>query len=352
MIAACNLEKGLASTQCILLSVGRVCLAMVALGNSIPAHGEPLRLYSVGNSLTVDLRASGGVEALSAREPHSILHDYHVRCGSSLTAIVQDIQTTCVASLRFGNFSQVFSSSATTRMDVVTLQPFYGATIRQEIMAANTLLATIRGSPAGRNSRIMIYATWPSQSDGPLADAWARQDLTLDSQFRPSRLAYELLLSSLLQSEPAVELIPAGHAWVEIAEQSSNVGTFAGVPGASALYRDAIHASNLGRYVAGLATYSALFKKSPEGLGAGWMYDLNGYETAPQAADLQALQRATWGTTVTVPEPSPLGLILACVAVLIAWRPFGGSPGAADHSKLRLMPELPVHGTMVGAHVP
>jgi hypothetical protein len=264
---------------------------------------SPLAVYSIGNSLTVDLRANGGVEVLSAGESTRIVHDYHIRCGSSLSAIAADIGTTCVPSLTFGAFSTTFSNTGTSRIDVVTLQPFYGATIRQEIQAAATLLQTIRSSDAGSLSRVMIYATWPSRSDGPLDEAWNRQDITLDSPFRPAAKSYELFMDAIRDIEPAAELIPAGHVWAAVAEHSTTAA-FTGLASAADLYRDDIHASNLGRYVAGLAMYSTIFAKSPEGLGTAWTYYLNGYGATPQNTDLPILQEVTWNTMAVVPEPS------------------------------------------------
>jgi hypothetical protein len=240
-----------------------------------------------------------------------------VRCGSSLSGIVANITQTCVGPLAFGTLTEAFATDATSPIDVVTLQPFYGATIRQEVAAARTIIDTIRASDAGRDARILVYATWPAQADGPLHQAWASQEASLDSSFRPSRKAYEIFVDALRQFEPTASLIPAGHAWVAVAEASATPDSFAGVNGGTDLYRDDVHASNLGRYVAGLATYASLYGKSPEGLGSAWMYSINGYGTAPQPTDLPKLQEVVALTVQTVPEPSPLPATLMIVAGVI-----------------------------------
>ncbi|MFM7137611.1 MAG: hypothetical protein ACKO1M_11165 [Planctomycetota bacterium] len=278
----------------------------------------PLSVYSIGNSLTVDLRASGGVEYLSLSEARPISHDYHPRCGSSLAGIVANITQTCVPSFALGKFSEAFSPAASHTIDVVTLQPFYGATIRQEVAAARSLIEAIRASDAGRDARIFVYATWPSQSDGPLLQAWAREDITLDSPFRPSRKSYDLFLDAVHEFEPSAALVPAGHAWVAVAEELAQQGAFNGISGVADLYRDDIHASNLGRYVAGLTAYSTIYDKSPVGVGSAWMYSINGYGTAPQTNDLSTLQEVTWQTVQAVPEPgfaTEIGLIAAIILV-------------------------------------
>ena len=298
-----------------------ILFALVIVWQSLgPVHvvpAAPLNVYSIGNSLTADLRAAGGIEFLSSAETRPMVHDYHVRCGSSLSGIVANITQTCIPPLAFGTLTEAFAADATSPIDVVTLQPFYGATIRQEVAAARTIIDTVRASDAGRDARILVYATWPAQADGPLHQAWASQDASLDSLFRPSRKSYEIFLDAVRQFEPAASLIPAGHAWVAIAEASATPGSFSGVNGVTDLYRDDVHASNLGRYAAGLATYASLYGKSPEGLGSAWMYSLNGYGTAPQPTDLLKLQEVVALTVQTVPEPSPLLAALMVLAGVI-----------------------------------
>ena len=110
----------------------KILIALVAVWQSLgPLHvvpAAPLNVYSIGNSLTVDLRASGGVEALSSAEVRPVVHDYHVRCGSSLSGIVANITQTCIPPLAFGSITEAFAADATSPIDVVTLQPFYGVT--------------------------------------------------------------------------------------------------------------------------------------------------------------------------------------------------------------------------------
>jgi len=280
-------------------------LIALALSLWLPQRivAAPFNIYSVGNSLTVDLRASGGVELLSQAAGRQVVHDYHVRCGSSLNGIVANMMDTCLPSLSFGNLTAAFASEVPWTIDVVTLQPFYADSIRQEVAAARTILQAIRGSNAGRNSRILVYATWPSTLNGPIGETWANANVSLDSPFVPSQRAYEIFLAAIREFEPNASLIPAGHAWVTIAEASETLGAFAGVSGSSDLYRDSIHASNLGRYVAGLVTYSAIFGEPSSSATIPWQYSINGYGTAPVTTDLSKLEDITWQTVQTVPEP-------------------------------------------------
>lgn len=314
----------------------KILIALVALWLSlgpvrmVPA--APLNVYSIGNSLTVDLRASGGLEFFASAEGRPVVHGYHVRCGSSLTGIVANITQTCVAPLGFGSLTEAFAAEATSTIDVVTLQPFYGATIRQEVAAARTIIDAIRASEAGRDARILIYATWPSQSDGPLHETWTTVDVSLDSDFQPSERSYAIFLDAVREFEPQASLIPAGHAWVAIAEASETPGSFAGVSGMSDLYRDDVHASNLGRYVAGVAAYSALFAGAVTTAAVPWQYSLNGFGTAPDPADLSSIHDITWQTVQAVPEPSPCLAGIMIVTGVIAARLWARAlPGLRCH---------------------
>jgi len=266
---------------------------------------SPLAVYSVGNSLTADLHASGGVGALAHDGGRPLSHDYHVRCGSSLTGIVANATQTCIPPLVFGSLTEAFATQAAWQIDAVSLQPFYGATIREEIAAARTIIDAIRGSPAGRNTRIFIYATWPSSSDGPIHETWTTEYVSLDSPFQPSRKAYDIFLTAVQQFEPNASLIPAGHAWVAVAKASETQHRFVGINGPVDLYRDDIHASNLGRYVAGLAAHAAIVGEAAPFDAVPWQYSLNGYGTAPHPADLTTLHEITWDTVYPVPEPRP-----------------------------------------------
>jgi hypothetical protein len=83
----------------------------------------------------------------------------------------------------------------------------------------------------------LVYATWPAQANGALHQAWASQDASLDSPFRPSHNSYDIFLDAVRQYEPAASIIPAGHASVAIVEASATSGSFADVNGGPVLYR-------------------------------------------------------------------------------------------------------------------
>lgn len=224
---------------------------------------EYVNVYSVGNSLTVDLRSNGGVELLSSREASPILHDYHVKCGSSLTSILANPDTTCVPPLGWGTDSDAFK----TRLDLVTLQPFQGATIRQEAQSISNLISQLRGNSINSNTRVLIYATAPYQSEGSFLQSWNRQGLTLDSLFVSSKQTFDLILDEVRLQHSEVQILPAVHIMAALAQKIQDTpNSIPGLGAPSDFYRDDIHASNLGRFVEGLALYSSVYGKTTEGL--------------------------------------------------------------------------------------
>lgn len=120
------------------------------LGSSSMLRGDMLLTYSVGNSLTYDIQYASGLDDLSVGESSPMLSGYHIRCARPLSYIVQNPADVCVPSARWGTYQNAFS---TTALDVVTLQPFYGATIRSEVNAARQLVQELRANPSNQSTR-------------------------------------------------------------------------------------------------------------------------------------------------------------------------------------------------------
>lgn len=301
-------------------SLCAVLAPCIVAASCAAGFAAPLNVYSIGNSLTGDLWANNGFEALAQNESRPIRHGFHMKCGSSLTSIVNNPDTTCIDPPRFGTMTQVFSSTATTVIDVVTLQPFYGATIQEEVDAAASIIQMVRSSPAGANSRIMVYATWGTQASGPYTTVWNGAAPTLQSFFSPTEAAYRLFLGELAAIEPEIELIPAGHVFNAIATSLADApGTFTGISSTGDLYRDDIHASNLGQYVTGITAYATIYDKSPAGLGDFWMYNLQsqGYGVGVHEDDRLALQDLSWSVVAAVPEPDGLWMTMPATLLFV-----------------------------------
>jgi len=304
-----------------LCSVGfAFCLVAFSAGN---AKSDFLNVYGVGNSLTFDMRSTGGLEILSVQANVSkpINYDYHILCGQSLTAILNNPGDTCVPSSNFGQYSQAF---ATVKLDVVTLQPFYGNTIREEVQSAKAMVQQLRMNPLNLDTRILVFAAWNRQDDGDFLQVWNRTDLNVDSTFVPSAQAYDIFLSELRTTVPDAELLPVGHVFASIARQIQSNSTAVGeIDEVADLYRDNIHASNAGRYIASITALSQIYGQSMLGLGTSPNYATPNNGLILSEEGRSAVQQASWNVVQglsAVPEPSPnLVLILACGVVFVGY---------------------------------
>ena len=241
-------------------------------------------VYSIGNSLTVDLSAIV-LDALTANEPDPLRVGFHAKCGSNLTSILAD-PTFCLASDKFGQFP---TALANNRFDAITIQPFNGSTIRQEVEATRQIVSQLRANPNNVNTRVLIYATWSQNFPSPtFLDTWKSTGATLDSPFDPTEEVYQLFMNELRVTVPEAELLPVGHTFYALADDLQQ-GLLPGLSSFNDLYRDYIHASDAGRYIADLTAYAVIYDKSPVGLGYPSVFQQG---SGPYISDATAGSRA------------------------------------------------------------
>lgn len=275
------------------------------------SDAEILKVYSLGNSLTVSMSALVMDDAhLTANEPNPLRVGFHALCGESLQSIVANPGVNCLGSPWYGQYPAAFQNNQFT---AVTLQPWPGSnnsTIRQEVAAATTIANSI-GNP---NTRIIVYATWGDRSN--FVNSWQATGYTLDSVFTPSKQTYDIFMDELRKSFPNAQLLPAGHTFFELASKIDQ-GLLPGLTSIGDLYSDSIHVSAAGRYALSMAAYSTIYGKSPEGLGLPPIY--NAATSGPQMNDPEArrvTQEVAWSAVQSfssVPEPNSLALIGAAM---------------------------------------
>jgi hypothetical protein len=296
--------------------VALTCLFVFAHVNRV--SGE-IVMYSLGNSLTAPLDAMDRLEGLTIGEsPRNIELNRQIRSSTSISTFVARPRVDgSDYAVPLGTWDVAFSNN---RLDVITLQPFYGPTIRQEAAAAAHVVNVLRGNPANETTRILILATWPSRVSGKTyREQWTATGQTLDSPFVPSARAYELFMDELRASVPEAELVPAGHVYYEINERG-------GVPGISSaldFYGDSIHPNNAGAYVESLATYSIIYGKSPVGLPYTSGFSNPLYGTMLDPAAVTPVQQITWDVTkplAVVPEACCTHVGLAFIEALCAFQ--------------------------------
>lgn len=278
-------------------------------------------VYFVGNSLTWDSLNSAGLNSLASRSGVPFNSSQHIRCGSSLTGTTGDASGagTC-APTGFGDPDLgPYPSAFRSRIDTLVVQPFYGASLREEIDAIESLIGEVRSHTVNSDTRLLLYSTWGyNRTDGDFTRTWNTHAADLDAPFIPSRSTYDLILSELALSDHLVEMIPSGQAVADAAELLS-ARNFGSLKTEGDLYRDDIHLSNAGRYLAAITTLSTVTGISPIELGdhdIPFQFSLPGYGTAPDAVAASQLRgiAASAINATAVPEP---GMAVACACVAL-----------------------------------
>ncbi|MCA9131728.1 MAG: hypothetical protein KDA45_01170 [Planctomycetales bacterium] len=273
--------------------------------------------FGVGNSLTWDMLLAGAFDSTTTGQSSVSSTGYHIRCNSSLTATLANPSEVCVEPSAAGLYSQALGN----RLDNLFLQPFYGATARQEIDSVKQFVDLARSNTANGEMSVYIYATWGQNTVAdPFLDTWKNHVAALDDPFVPSVSSYDLVVSTLKAEGYDVGLIPAGHTFAAITEAMNNGLTIEGLATPNDLYRDTIHASNAGKYAAALAAFSAVYGVDPTGQTMNtYPFDLPGYGPVLAGEGITKVQQLAWQTHLTVaaiPEPSAiLPLVFALSAV-------------------------------------
>jgi hypothetical protein len=273
--------------------------------------------YHIGNSLTAQLLGPNWNTRLTALSQvegaNAIVNQQDVRANQTLTHFVNVPIPAGSTATHYG------AAFANTALDALFLQPWYGATIRQEANSAVELIRQMRLNADNANTRVLIYATWGLHTQSQsFVDTWTSIGLTLDSPFVPSALAVDLFMQEVRKTVPTVELIPAGRVFYEIGLRLRNGQTLPGIPAFENLYADAVHPTNAGAYAASLAAYTVLYGKSPVGLSyPPQMLDTNWGYVLPEEGRLP-LQNLV-AEVVPVPEPSAV----VCMSIGVAVISFG-----------------------------
>lgn len=240
-----------------------VALVLILPGSRATAETTS---FHVGNSLTWDAQPRG-IEALASLRGNDLRAGYHIACNRNLDDIWSDPQFTCVLPhAKLGRFPDALASHA---VDVVTLQPWrWGdATLAEDTARLLDFIDLTRSNPDNQDTQFFIYTGWPEQIR--LASDW--RERTIDSDRTPSstsREYFELLLDRVqANTDASVYLIPVGEVFFQLG-QKIDAGEVPGLTDIGQLYRDEVHASSVGRYIAGATTYATVFAEDPAGLHA------------------------------------------------------------------------------------
>ena len=224
---------------------------------SIPVTVEPVRMFSIGNSHTWDFQPSWSFRFMVDSLGMTLENDWHIYCSNGIPQILADPTRTCTDSA-FGDYRVALDETA---YDVITLQPFWRGTAREEADAIERMLDFI-GTTASRDARVYIYYTWPPNTADPYRSfqyrsAWAAP-FDPDASFHAGEGFADYLEQRFAADDRIAGFAPAGHA-MALFDRAARQGTIDNFVSAGDLYRDTLHMNNGGKFLASATVLFALF---------------------------------------------------------------------------------------------
>ena len=270
-------------------------LALACLGLVGTAIGAP-RAYRIGNSLTWDSQPKA-IEALAAERGLKHVEAYHINCGKSLERIWTHPDEVCVKPVEpFGTFGPALTRHA---WDAVTFQPHPGAgsTLATDAARIVDFINKTRENPRNRTTVFYVYAPWPGQNAGPFHEVWERDTPNADdTRTLQTRAYFQHLIDRVrAKTDADVRMIPAGHVVAEL-DRRMRAGQIKGYANAADLYRDVVHMNHVGRFIAGVTTFTTLYGQDPAGLTCPPQHYGGGKDFSPEL--YAAIHDAVW-TVVT-----------------------------------------------------
>lgn len=241
-------------------------MAMMLTFAAFVSAQDVQRTYRIGNSLTWDSQPRA-IEALAAQRDIEHVQAYHINCGKSLQRIWTHPQEVCVKVVEpFGTFGAALPDHD---WHAVTFQPHPGgeSTLATDAARIVDFITLAQSKGRNKNTVFYIYAPWPGQHLGAYHEAWTRR--TPDADDTPttqSRAYFDHLYRRVKATTQAdVRVIPAGEVLFEL-DRRMRDGKIEGYAEAKDLYRDRVHLNHVGRFAAGVTTFSVLFGQNPAGL--------------------------------------------------------------------------------------
>ena len=240
---------------------------------AVVCHGESIRSYHVGNSLTEDA-VVGAFPEFADQRGFSHETGWHIYRGKSLPFIVSNPRPSKQGgySSKHGFWDQALKNE---RWDVVTLQiyPSDGSTLASDVAAVEQLIATTRQNQANRDTRFIIYGPWDITGE-KYSQRWEEvAELNDESPTDRRRQYFDEVWRRVQAAVPDadISLLMTGEllfsADQHIKQAGESGGSWLGFASLKDLYRDQVHLNGQqGRWLASLAMWAAVTGKDPSGL--------------------------------------------------------------------------------------
>jgi hypothetical protein len=275
-------------------------------------------VFHIGNSHTWDLKPHFGLRKIFVAGGEVLDNDWQIVCSRSLDYIVKNPTSSCVVPNGYADYVDALTDKA---WDVVTLQPYPGASGQAEADALVDLVDLARFRSSDGQTRYLVYCTWPIVPDQDLLvydyhTAWSLPFIATDQPTLANREFFIYMMKVVRDEFPnlPVEAIPVGAVMEEFHLRALN-GQIAGFLGAGALYRDTHHMNNVGHYIAALTAYVVITGNPAMDLGDS---EISGFALSDVVVDheltselpLQIAEMVDSVVTLKPFDPPPLGLSL------------------------------------------
>jgi Dockerin type I domain len=275
------------------------------------------KTLAIGNSLTDDLLfnfPTKGLAKISQTTSEPLVVGSHLNCAKTLTRIWANPDETCKVT-----GGDKYRVELAKPIDNVIFQPFYGATIAQEINAIKNLINYTKQNPDNANTRFFIYATWGVETDTKgvaFYDHWKNHKATLRENWTPSKSTFDLMLQELHQTGYEISLIPAGHTFSAIIDalrsgksimmtDKAN-GTFTSHELVEKeLWRDGLHGSQAIKLSTGLTALSVIYGRKPTGVSSldYTLHELQTVDSYVSESGTKQLALIAWNTHLYLNYP-------------------------------------------------
>jgi hypothetical protein len=254
-------------------AVGKLFTGMCVCVVHLLCFAQPLdgvTVFHLGNSHTWDLKPDSGLNKIFEAGGEELENDRQIGCGQSLHDIVNNPEDSCIAPIGYSDYVDALIDQS---WDVVTLQPFPGASGQAEAEALVDLIDLARWRSSDGQTRYLVYCTWPIVPGQDLLvydyhTAWSLPFIATDQPTLANREFFIYMMKVVRDEFPnlPVEAIPVGAVLEEFHLRALN-GQIAGFSGAGALYRDRYHMNNVGHFIAALTTYCVITGNTAADLG-------------------------------------------------------------------------------------
>ncbi len=266
-----------------------------------------LNVFQVGNSLTADSMANSSYVPWEPRFPigtevmleaalgQPVNLAYHMRGNTTLDYLWQNPTAPDTSVTSYGNHTVALPNNS---WDYLTLQTFPSIfdpipTLGQEVAAMQNFIAAADVGGGGA-TKIIVYGPWPGSAETEWTRQWNNPVIDAAETETINSAAYQNLLYDKIDAlyPGRVQLASAGKVLRKVRDLI--LAGQAPIASTNSLYRDLIHMSGLGRFVASTTIQDVILQRST--VGQSIDRTVPSWSTSTDITDEQAawIQLVTW----------------------------------------------------------